>query len=98
MQGVALGAVADDEIGVIQVGGPVLAKCVGSTDALTALGTVVPSGTAGVLKGPTTAGETAADARLACGISISAYSGASALRLIYLTGNRVIGACAPKVR
>lgn len=98
VQGVALGAVADDELAVIQVAGPALVKCVGSTDALTALGPVVPSGTAGVLKGFTTAGETAAEARLACGVSISAYSGATALRLIHLTGNRVIGACAPKIR
>lgn len=96
--GAALGAVAADELAVVQVAGPALAKCIGSTDALTALGSVVPSSTAGVLKGPTTAGETAAEARLSCGISISAYSGATALRLVFLTGRQVIGACAAKIR
>lgn len=98
VQGVALGVVADDQLGVFQVAGPALALIVGSTDAVTALGPIMPSGTAGVLKGFTTAGETAADARMACGIALSAYSGASGLRAVFLTGKNVIGACAPKIR
>ena len=95
VSGVALAVTTDGSLGIFQVGGPVLALVVGSTDATTALGPVVPSATAGTLKGPTTAGETAAEARLSCGVAFDAYSGAAALRLIFLTGKTLIGACAP---
>lgn len=95
VHGVSLGAWADKALGIFQVAGPCLAKVVGSTDAATALGPLVSSSTAGVLKGPTTAGETAAEARLACGVSFDAYAGATALRFVFLHGTRILGACAP---
>jgi hypothetical protein len=98
VQGVARGAVTDGQLGIIQVAGPCLAKLIGSTDAVTALGPIVPSSTAGVGKGFTTAGETAAEARLNFGIAFDLYAGATALRHVFLFGNRVIGACAPKIR
>lgn len=93
--GVAMGVYADDALGIFCVAGPCLAKIVGSTDAVTALGPIVPSATAGTFKGPTTAGETAAEARLSAGIAFSAYAGASALRLVFLTGKNILHACAP---
>lgn len=95
--GVCKGTPANNDIGIIQVAGPTLATCVGSTDALTAMGSVVASGTAKVLKGPTTAGETAADARTSCGYSFDAYASTAALRWIYLTAKNVIGACARQI-
>lgn len=93
--GVAMAITTDGSLGIFQVGGPVMALVVGSTDATTVLGPVGPSATAGTLKGPTAAGETAAEARLSCGVAFDAYAGAAALRLIFLTGKNVIGACAP---
>ncbi|SRR5581483_127144 len=82
--GVALAAVTDAYWTIIQIAGFGLCKAVGSTDALTAGGPIVPSATAGVGKGFTTAGETAAEARLAFGMAIDAYTGASALRHILM--------------
>lgn len=98
VQGVLLGTVTQDNYCVFVAQGPALVNCVGSTDALTAGGPVVPSATAGVAKGFTTAGETAAEARLAFGIALDLYAGAKALRHVHLTGNRVLGGCSPIVR
>lgn len=78
--GVSLSAVTDGNWSVFQIGGFSLVKSVGSTDALVAGSTFVPSATAGVAKGFTTAGETVAEARLSFGMPIDAYSGAAALR------------------
>ena len=90
--GAALGAVTDGNLTIILVESPyALIRCVGSTDALTALGTLVPSATAGIAKGFTTAGETAAEARLSFGSPYDAYTGASALRVCRLFGKFAIG-------
>jgi hypothetical protein len=90
--GAALGAVTDGNLTIILVESPYAwIRCVGSTDALTALGTLVPSATAGIAKGFTTAGETAAEARLSFGSPYAAYTGASAIRMCRLFGKFAIG-------
>jgi hypothetical protein len=83
---VALGTVTDGNWTFVVEEGLVPARVVGTTDALTADGFVVPSATAGVGKGVTTAGITAGDASLVFARSIDAYSGAAALRLIDMFG------------
>lgn len=82
--GVAMHTLADGQYGIIQIAGPALVKCVGSTDALSAGGVVVPSATAGVAKGQTTAGITAAEAARVFAVSFDAYTGAAALRHVNL--------------
>lgn len=90
--GAALGAVTDGNLTIIVVESPyAVIRCVGSTDALTALGTLVPSATAGVAKGFTAAGETAAEARLSFGAPYDAYAGAAANRVCRLWGKFAIG-------
>lgn len=83
---VALGTVDDGNWTMVVEEGLVPARVVGSTDALTADGLVVPSATAGVGKGLTAAGITAAEAARVFARSIDAYSGAAALRLIDVFG------------
>lgn len=87
----ALGAVTDGNWTIVLEQGYGLIRVVGSTDALTAGGPIVPSATAGIGKGFTTAGETAAEARLAFGQSIVAYSGASAVWFGRIFGRFAIG-------
>jgi hypothetical protein len=93
-QGVAMGDFSDGQWGVICVAGLALAKCVGSTDALVAGKPIVISGTAGVAKGQvgTPANATAAmqEASSICGYAIDAYSGASALRHVWVSGESAI--------
>lgn len=84
--GVSLGAVTNGNFTFILEKGYVQGKSIGSTDALTSLGLLVPSGTAGNAKGVLTAGITAAEAAVAFGKSIHAYSGASAKRLWQVFG------------
>lgn len=90
--GAALGAVTSGNWTIVLEEGYGLLRVVGSTDALTAGGPIVPSATAGIGKGFTTAGETAAEARLAFGQSLVAYSGASAVWFGRLFGKYRIGA------
>ena len=78
--GVALATVADTNWTIIEVAGFSLGTFAGAVDALTAGGTVVPAAVAGQGKGPTTAAETIAEARLSFGMALDAYSGAAALR------------------
>jgi len=87
----ALGAVTSGNWTIVLEQGYGLVRAVGSTDALTAGGPLVPSGTAGIAKGFTTAGETAAEARLAFGQALAAYSGASAVWFGHLFGRFRIG-------
>lgn len=84
--GVALGTVTNGNWTLIVEEGPVPTLCVGSTDALVALGRVVPSATANTAKGPTAGGITASEASLVFGRSLFAYSGAAALRLVDVFG------------
>lgn len=83
--GVALATVTNGNWTIIIEDGPCQALVVGTTDATTAGGAVVPSSTAGVLKGPTAAGITAAEAWLVCGQAIQVNAGASALTEIVLS-------------
>ena len=87
----ALGAVTSGNWTIVLERGYGLFRAVGSTDALTAGGPIVPSATAGIGKGFTTAGELAAESRLAFGQSIAAYSGASAVWFGKLHGKFIIG-------
>lgn len=87
----ALGAVTDGNWTIVLERGYGIFRGVGSTDAFTAGGPIVPSATAGVAKGFTTAGELAAEARLSCGMSLVAYSGASAPWFGKLHGKFLIG-------
>jgi hypothetical protein len=89
-QGVLMGDVTDGQYGVICVAGLALAKCVGSTDALVAGQPIVISGTAGAAKGriavPGSATVAMQEAGAQCGYAIDAYSGASALRHVWVSG------------
>lgn len=85
--GVSLGTVTAGDYTVIGIAGSFLTKCVGSVDALTLRGVLVPSATAGVAKGQTTLGITAVEAARVLGWSYSAYSGAAALRLVEWFGS-----------
>lgn len=84
---IALGTVTSGNWTLVQTRGYCLINCVGSTDALTAGGPIVPSATAGTGKGFTTAGELAKESRLAFAQALDAYSGAADLRHAYLYGH-----------
>jgi hypothetical protein len=84
--GAALGDVADGEWTIFQTKGIALVSIVGSTDATTAGGPVVPSATAGIAKGPTGAGITASEASRVFGIAWDAYNSTAALRPVTLLG------------
>lgn len=84
--GVSLGVATSGNWTLILETGICLCLQVGSTDAVTAGGALVPSATAGTAKGPLTAGLTATEAMVAFGEALSAYAGASALRECYLFG------------
>lgn len=89
---VGLGAVTDGNYSIVGIAGPhFLLRAVGSTDALTAGGVIVPSATAGTVKGQTAAGITAAEAARILGFSWDAYSGAADLRHCALFGNFAVG-------
>jgi hypothetical protein len=83
---ISLGAVTQDNWTIVCERGVVPHSLVGSTDALTQGGPVVPSATTGVGKGKTAAGMTADEAARVYAIALSAYSGASAQRLVSLLG------------
>ena len=88
--GVSLAAVTSGNWTIIIEGGPCQALVVGSTDATTAGGHVVPSATAGTLKGPTAAGITAVEAAGVCGQAIQVQAGAAALTAIILSRRHVV--------
>lgn len=83
---VSLGIVTSGNWTIVQEAGYALVKAIGSTDAITQQGPLVPSATGGTAKGFTTAGETVAEARLSFGIGLDAYSGAADLRHSLLWG------------
>ena len=88
--GVSLAAVTSGNWTIIIEGGPCQALVVGSTDATTAGGWVVPSATAGTLKGPTAAGITAVEAAGVCGQAIQVQAGAAALTAIILSRRHIV--------
>lgn len=75
----ALGAVTSGNWTIVLEQGYGLFRAVGSVDAITRFGALVPSATSGIAKGPTTAGMTALEASLVFGEGLSPYSGASAV-------------------
>lgn len=89
--GVALGAVTDGNWTIMLDRGWGLIRAVGSTDALTLLGGLMPSATAGVAKGYTAAGITAAEAPVIFGKAAVAYAGASAVWFGQIFGTFAIG-------
>jgi hypothetical protein len=90
-QGVCMGTTSDGQYGVVCLAGLALAKCVGSTDALVAGQPIVISATAGVAKGrvavPGSATIAMQEAGAQVGYAIDAYSGATALRQVWVSGN-----------
>jgi hypothetical protein len=82
--GACLNTVSSGNCAIYLEQGPVMVKVIGAPDATTALGPLVPSATAGTLKGPTAAGITAVEASRVCGLAITAYGGAAALRLAHI--------------
>jgi hypothetical protein len=96
-QGVAMGAATSGNFTVILVAGLGLAKCVGSTNALVSGAGIVISGTAATAKGlyTTNAAFTdstiqAQESRSIVGYAIDAYSGASALRHVWVAGTYAV--------
>lgn len=93
-QGVAMGAATSGNYTVICIAGLALAKCIGSTDALVAGVPIVISSTAGVAKGRigTPGNVTVAMQEGSSGIgwAVDAYSGANALRHVWVSGNHAI--------
>ena len=89
-QGVALGTATSGNYTVILICGLALAKLVGSTDAAVAGAPIVISGTAGVAAGRVTTPGSATiamqQAGAEVGVSIDAYSGATALRHVWVSG------------
>ena len=89
-QGVALGTATSGNYTLILVCGFALAKLVGSTDTAVAGAPIVISGTAGVAAGRVTTPGTAtiamAQAGAEVGVAIDAYSGATALRHVWVSG------------
>ena len=93
-QGVAMGPITNGQYGIIIVAGLALANCIGSTDALVAGKPIVISGTAGVAKGqvavPGSATIAMQEASAICGFALDAYSGATALRAVWVSGESAL--------
>jgi hypothetical protein len=89
-QGVLMGDCADGDYGVICVAGLAMAKCKGDVDALVAGQPIVISSTGGVAKGRVTVPGSATvamqEAGAQIGYAIDAYSGATALRHVWVSG------------
>lgn len=89
---VALGAVTSGNWTIVLEEGDGLFQTVGSTDATTLDGGMMPSATAGTAKGPTAAGITAAEAPVIFGSAFEAYGGAADLVFGHIHGRFRIGA------
>lgn len=93
-QGVSMGTTSDGQYGIFCLAGLALAKCVGSVDPLVAGQPIVISSTAGVAKGrmavPGSATLAMQEAGGQVGWAVDAYSGATALRHVWVSGQFAI--------